>query len=155
MQAQEIIFLGVALSLVAVPFVRPPGPTARQVDAELTRLVERATAELVQEHLERSPLAVHLRVRHGLRGASLCVEAQDLWLRLHLYREPPRVPGGPALTAGTVRLVGLRFAASRGWEVRLDGSPYPDPILLGWRVEIRIRPRPAPSGAAASAWWAG
>jgi len=153
MPAQEIIFLGVAVALVAFPFVRPPRPTVRQVDAELARLVDRATVELVQERLARSPLPVHLRVRHGLRGASVCVEAQDLWLRLHLYRELPRLRGGRERAAGTLMLTGLRFAASRGWEVRLDGSPDAGPILLGWRVEIRIRPRPAAS--AASAWWSG
>jgi hypothetical protein len=150
MRAPEIIVLGIAVGLIASRYIRPPRPAARQVDAELARLVDRATVELVQERVARSPLPVRLGVGHGLRGAHLCLQADDLWLRLRLYRELPSPVTGAGATA---RLAGLRFAESRGWEVRLDGSPYPEPVLLGWRIEIRARPRPTPEGAGAAAWW--
>jgi hypothetical protein len=152
MRVQVIVIVGFVVGAIAAWCRGASRPSPPRFDAELARLIDRATLELVQERLGRDTLPVRMRVGHGLRGPALRLRADDLWIRLRLYHEPPAA----TLAVGdevAVHLAGIRWAGGRGWLLRIHTAGQPCEVL-GWHLDIRSLPQPVPAGPAPRAcWW--
>jgi hypothetical protein len=104
---------------------------AARFNADLTGVMNRATAELVEEQLSAGPRAVRLRSGRRLQGPFLDIDLDATRLHLRLYHDAV-VP--PTDDESVVRLTRLTEVEGVGWVAVVDG-PRGSQRYLGWLVE--------------------
>ncbi len=129
------LFTTISVLLLVGVLIRWAGLPARlraaQVDAELTSVMDRGTAELVGEQLKAGPRAVHVSTGRRLHGPFLDIDLDATHLHLRLYRDAAR----PATDAQSVaRLTTLKHVDGVGWIAVFEGPRGPE-RYLGWLVE--------------------
>jgi hypothetical protein len=109
----------------------PARVRAARVNAELSSVVDRGTAELVGEQLRLGPRAVRVCAGRAMHGPFLDIDVDATRLHLRLYRDQKP----PATNAESVaRLTGLSHVEGVGWVAVFDGPRGPQ-RYLGWLVE--------------------
>jgi hypothetical protein len=104
---------------------------AARLDAELTSVIDRGTAELLGEQLRAGPRPVRVHAGRAIHGPFLDIDLDATRLHLRLYHEQR----APATDAGSVaRLMGLTQVEGVGWVAVFDGPGGPQ-RYLGWLVE--------------------
>jgi hypothetical protein len=125
-----VLVMGVA-ALIVWGVRLPERLQGARANAELTALVDSATAELVQERLSTAPLAARVFVGHRMHGPFLDIQLHGFHLHLRLYRDANRpFTGGQPFA----RLTGLALIEDLGWVATFDGPRGPQ-RYLGWLVE--------------------
>jgi hypothetical protein len=129
------LFSAIAALLIVGVVVRwtalPARLRAARVDAELTSVMDRGTAELVGEQLRTGPQPARVSTGRSLHGPFLDIDLDATHLHLRLYRDAR----GPATDAQSVaRLTTLTHVEGIGWVATFDGPQGPE-RYLGWLVE--------------------
>ena len=122
-----VVIVGVVVRWTALP----ARLRAARLNAELTSVMDRGTAELVGEQLRAGPRPARVSTGRSLHGPFLdiCVDVTHLHLRL--YREAR----GPSTDAESVaHLTTLTQVEGVGWVAVFDGPGGPE-RYLGWLVE--------------------
>jgi len=130
----ELVTAFIVLGLVAVP-VRawdlPGRIRAARVDAGLASVIDRGTAELVEEQLRIEPQLVQVRTGRHMSGPFLDIVLGSRCVHLRLYHDARTpVPCGQAFA----RLTHLRRVDEIGWVAEFDG-PHGPQQYRGWLVE--------------------
>ena len=129
------LFTTIAVLLLVSVMIRwaslPARVRAARVNAELTSVMDRGTAELVGEELKAGPRSVRVSTGRRMHGPFLDIDLDATHLHLRLYRDPI----GPATDAQSVaRLTTLKQVVGVGWIAIFDGPRGPE-RYLGWLVE--------------------
>src|SRR5262249_33952746 len=130
----ELVTAFIVLGLVAV-LVRawdlPGRIRAARVDGGLASVIDRGTAELVEEQLRVEPQLVQVRTGRHMSGPFLDIVLGSRCVHLRLYHDARTpVPRGQAFA----RLTHLRRVDEIGWVAEFDGPRGPEQYR-GWLVE--------------------